>query len=193
MSCYRLHQLGLIQQGTSSSTSSQNIDMQTSASSLGEVAGGGVGGATRSIAPRARSACKLCRLKKVRCDSRDGKRCSICAFENVPCVLVPKQSRKSVSSPHHRSSPFIPLTCGGFRKSRLTSRHVNANQDAGPSTPTSYQRTKNRETTQSTKYQESSMASFDLVDAQEDPPPSLSDPVNPTNQDQMKQWAEPSK
>ncbi|KIW38524.1 uncharacterized protein PV06_09480 [Exophiala oligosperma] len=36
------------------------------------------------------------------------------------------------------------------------------------------------------------MASFDLVDAQEDPPPSLSDPVNPTNQDQMKQWAEPT-
>lgn len=43
---------------------------------------------------RASAACQLCRTKKVRCDARDGKRCSNCAFDNTQCVFLPRKARK---------------------------------------------------------------------------------------------------
>lgn len=51
------------------------------------------GGVARASA-RARAACQLCRWKKVRCDARDGKRCSNCVFEELECVMLPKRPRK---------------------------------------------------------------------------------------------------
>ncbi|KIW29429.1 uncharacterized protein PV07_05244 [Cladophialophora immunda] len=50
---------------------------------------------------RAPAACQVCRTKKVRCDARDGKRCSNCAFAGVQCVLIPKKPRKKPRTDSH--------------------------------------------------------------------------------------------
>ncbi|RVX74787.1 hypothetical protein B0A52_01064 [Exophiala mesophila] len=56
-------------------------------------------GPLRFLGPRrARAACNLCRVRKVRCDARDGRPCFNCTFENVQCILMPKRSRRK--TPH---------------------------------------------------------------------------------------------
>lgn len=47
-----------------------------------------------SVSKRAPAACTLCRHRKIRCDARNGQPCSICTFDNVQCVFVPKQQRR---------------------------------------------------------------------------------------------------
>lgn len=46
---------------------------------------------------RARTACALCRWKKVRCDAQKGQPCSNCNFENIECVLVQKRLRRKTT------------------------------------------------------------------------------------------------
>lgn len=55
-------------------------------------------GPLRFLGPRrARAACNLCRIRKVRCDARDGRPCFNCTFENVQCILMPKKSRRKAA------------------------------------------------------------------------------------------------
>lgn len=57
---------------------------------------------SRLASRRARAACALCRWRKVRCDSENGRPCSNCVFENVDCVVPPKQGRRKV----HTRKPY---------------------------------------------------------------------------------------
>lgn len=70
-----------------------------------------IAGATRASA-RARAACQLCRWKKVRCDARDGKRCSNCVFDEVECIVPPKRPRKYIMSAVNAVMNLVSTDCG---------------------------------------------------------------------------------
>lgn len=59
---------------------------------------------------RARAACNLCRWRKVRCNAQNGQPCSNCTFEDVQCVMAPKQRRREatkISTKRQRSHASI--------------------------------------------------------------------------------------
>lgn len=67
---------------------------------------------------RARSACTLCRSRKVRCNAHNGQPCSTCIFENVQCIWMPKQRRQKTAKPSKRPQPSsLPVTAEESRPS----------------------------------------------------------------------------
>ncbi|KIX99563.1 uncharacterized protein Z520_05139 [Fonsecaea multimorphosa CBS 102226] len=58
--------------------------------------------------PRARAACTLCRARKIRCDAKGSQPCTNCVFEDVQCILLPRQRRAKTQNSHTRRQTALP-------------------------------------------------------------------------------------
>lgn len=62
---------------------------------------------SRLASRRSGAACSLCRWRKVRCDTDEGRPCSNCVFEKIECVVPPRKVRKRVNLRRPYPGPSI--------------------------------------------------------------------------------------